>query len=264
MGIYADRLKRMQKSMDEQMADYTPGGFSLLPEGEYSARVQATLDETKKEPKRLMVTWAFTVSEGNSEGRKVFDRTIIEDNQIGAQICRGRIEDLGYVWPEDITELEDLLETITANPPCVAIRVTHDNSKGKDGKDYTNARVRITDVLESTAPPAEETGEAEAEAPTEESDPNLVGLLALCGSYQLAYITDDMDIETIVQTLKDNGATFKQDDLQPEELAVLESVDESLIERPESEPVKPPARKLAPPSAKKLAVKAPVKSKGKR
>lgn len=257
MGIYADRLKRMQKAMDEQMADYTPGGFSLLPEGEYSARVQATLDETKKEPKRLMVTWAFTVSEGDSEGRKVFDRTIIEDNQIGAQICRGRLEDLGYEWPTELADLEDLLETITANPPAVTIRVTHESSKGKDGKDYTNARVRITDVLESTAPPAEETQETE----TTPDDPNLAGLLALCGSYQLAYITDDMDTATVVQTLKDNGATFKEEDLQPEELAVLEAVDSELIERPAP---KPPARKLAPPPAKKAPVKAPVKGKGRR
>jgi len=242
MGIYTERLKRMQKMMEEQMKDYVPGGFSILPEGEYSVRVQATLDATKKLPSRLMVTWAFTIAEGNKTGRKVFDRTIIEDNKVGSQICRGRIEDLGHEWPLRVIDIEPLLETITANPPLVSIQVTHSNSKGDDGKDYTNAHVRIVDVLDAL-PGAENIGVKVIQGMSQTvEDPTLSGLLALCGSYQLSYITDDMDLESIKAALKENKVTFKEEDLQPDEMAVLEAVDSDFIERKPA-PV-PPVRKV--------------------
>jgi hypothetical protein len=236
MGIYTNRLKQMQKTMDQQMDDYTPGGFSLLPEGEYTFRVQATLDETKKEPKRLMVVWKFTVAEGDALGKSLFDRTIIEDNKVGAQICRGRLEDLGHEWPEEITKLESLLEAVTANPPLVEGRVTHENSTGKDGTKYTNARIRLTNVLEGI--PGGDAVESMDEPQEAETDSNLSGLLAICDSYQLDYIDDSMDISAIVAALKENGATFKAEDLRPDELAVLEAVDATLIEKPKPTPAR--------------------------
>jgi hypothetical protein len=280
MGIYAKRLQAMQATADEQMADYVPGGFSLLAEGEYRARVQAGLGETKAKaanngepakPSKLLVMWTFTVAEGEKTGRKVIDRNILEggkdDGKTAKQICRGRLEDLGYQWPEgNLPALETELETLSATPPLVDIRVTHETSSGNDGKQYTNARIRIIDVIEGgpglatedavAAPVAE--AEATAEAP--EVDPNLAGLLALCGSYQIPYITDDMDTAAIVAALQSNAATFKEEDLQPEEMAVLEAVEPSLIEK---KPVLAPApvRKVAaapkPVAAVKPAAVAP-------
>ena len=256
MSVYTERLKKMQGNMDEQMADYTPGGFSLIPEGEYTCRVQATLDETKKDPKRLMVVWSFTVAEGNAMGKKVFDRTIIQDNKVGAQICRGRVEDLGYDWPEKVVDLEKVLEVITGNPPLVEIRVTHSASKGKDGKDYTNTNVRILDVLDGQPDDQAQAEMVEAEQVTND-DPNLPGLLALCGSYQLSYIDDSMNVAAIVAALRENGATFKEEDLQPEELTLLEEVNAEFIER---KPVPPPApaRRVTQKSA---PAKTPIKGK---
>ena len=260
MSIYTERLKKMQGNMDEQMADYTPGGFSLIPEGEYTCRVQATLDETKKDPKRLMVVWSFTVAdEGNAMGKKVLDRTIIQDNKVGAQICRGRVEDLGYDWPEKVVDLEKVLEVITGNPPLVEIRVTHSASKGKDGKDYTNTNVRILDVLDGQ-PGGQPDDQAQAEMVEAEQvtndDPNLPGLLALCGSYQLSYIDDSMDVAAIVAALQENGATFKEEDLQPEELALLEEVNAEFIERKSVPPPRPHVVLL-----KKLRAKTSVKGR---
>lgn len=247
--------------MDEQMTDYVPGGFSLIPEGEYTARVQATLDETKKEPKRLMVVFQFTVAEGDSEGKKVFDRTVIEDNKVGAQICRGRLEDLGYTWPDALIDVEGILDDMTSNPPLVVIQVTHETSTGTDDRTYTNARIRIIDVLENTAAPSTPTETAPAQA--ENEDPNLAGLLALCGSYQLDYISDDMNTEQIVEALKAQSAAFKEEDLQPDELTMLESVAVDLIERKKvvtPEKVATPARKIAPKTPAKQAPK--VKGRG--
>lgn len=282
MGMYAARLRAMQATADQQMEDYVPGGFSLIAEGEYRSRVQAKMGETKAKPSKpakMLVQWIFTVAEGDKAGRKVIDRNILEggkdDGKTAKQICRGRLEDLGYAWPEgNLPALENELDTLSATPPLVDIRVTHEESTGDDGKKYTNARIRVIDVLEGgpglaveetaavapeAAPVAQE--ETAAAAPEVEQDPNLSGLLALCGSYQIPYITDDMDVATIVAALHENAAKFKEADLQPEELAVLEAVDTTLIERPAPAPVAPPKRTVAPAPAAKPAVapKAAVK-----
>ena len=280
MGLYAKRLQAMQATADEQMADYVPGGFSLIAEGEYKARVQAKLDETKAKPdkpSKLIVAWTFTVAEGDKAGRKTIDRNYIEggkdDGKTAKQICRGRLEDLGYQWPEgNLPALETELETLSATPPLVEIRVTHETSTGNDGKEYTNARIRIIDVFEGgpglTAAAVEETvvaPVAEEAAPESEVDSNLSALLALCGSYQIAYITDDMDVATIVANLQANTATFKEADLQPEELAMLEAVEPALIERTPVAPVAPVKKVASVTAPKPVAAKpaaapvAPVK-----
>lgn len=261
MSKYTDRLKRMQGAVTEQMEDYVPGGFSLLPEGEYAFRVQAILDETKKEPKRLMVTWQFTVAEGDSEGKKLFDRTIIEDNKTGLQICRGRVEDLGFEWPVSIVNIEAVLEEISANPPLVQARVTHEKSTNKEtGKEYVNARIRVMDILETSAPapaeetPAEETPMDPEETPTEQ-DPDQVALLALCGSFGFADANDGMTSGEIVEALKAADVKFPQKDLQPEELELLERVADELIEKP----VAPPARRTVTPQKPQARPQAPSK-----
>jgi hypothetical protein len=270
MGLYAKRLAAMQATADEQMADYVPGGFSLIAEGEYKVRVQAKLDETKAKPdkpSKLIVAWTFTVAEGDKAGRKTIDRHFIEggkdDGKTAKQICRGRLEDLGYQWPEgNLPALETELETLSATPPLVEIRVTHETSTSNDGKEYTNARIRIIDVFEGgpglTAAAVEETvvaPVAEEAAPEAEVDPNLSALLALCGSYQIAYITDDMDVATIVANLQANTAMFKEADLQPEELAMLDAVEPALIERT---PAPAPIKKVAPVAAPKPVAAKPA------
>ena len=85
---FKNKLAQMQENMKSQMADYTPGGnFTPVPDGEYQFRVKAGLDETKKEPARLMVSWCFVVADGEYEGRQVWNNTILEGNKVGAQIA---------------------------------------------------------------------------------------------------------------------------------------------------------------------------------
>jgi hypothetical protein len=279
MGTYADRLKRMQGAVDEQMTDYTPGGFILLAEGEYDARVTPKLTETKNDPKRLQVEWTFVVAEGEKTGKKVVDRTIIEGGEkakVSLQICRGRIEDLGFEWPERIVNIESVVDEIAKAAPLVRIRVTHEKSTGKDGKEYENARVRITDVIggeTDTAPAATDEAPVADDTPADDVDPNLSGLLTLCNSYQLDYITDDMDIDTIVAALTDNSASFREADLNADELAIMDTVAPDLVERAEPEPEpepEPPKRTMAKPTAKpaskstaKTAAK-PAQARGRR
>jgi hypothetical protein len=236
MSIYSDRLKRMNKTAKEQMEDYTPGRFTLLPEGEYQARVHPSLGETKN-PTRLTVFWTFTVTEGDRIGKEVIERNIIEggadDGKTAKQICRGHIEDLGFQWPEEMEGLEEVLGKISSNPPLVTIQVTHKTSEGKgknEGKTFTNANVRLIDVLETSGNLSAPTDESPAPILVESDDLNHSRLLALCGAYQLDYITDDMDVPAIVAALKENDVKFKETDLYPEEQELLETVDASLIE----------------------------------
>jgi len=271
MSTFTERLARLQAAVNEQMEDYVPGGFTLLPPGEYEAHVQASLGETKNDPQRLLVAWVFTVAEGEKQGRKITDRTIIEDNKVGLQICRGRIEDLGREWPEKIAYLENVLRDISADAPLVKIRVTHENSTGKDGKAYVNGRVRIIDVGSSTP---EATPEADANVDTSTAAPENVegdpvgdpvrdGLLTLCNSYQLDYVKDDMDAEAIITALTDNGASFRQEDLNAEELELLDNAAPDLVERPAApEPPAPPKRTMAAkPAAKPAAPPKPAAKK---
>lgn len=263
MSFYTERLKRMQGAVDEQMRDYIPGGFTLLPPGEYEARAQAALGETRSDPKRLQVMWTFTVAEGEKIGRKVFDFNILEggkdDGKTAKSICRGRIEDMGYEWPEKIVGLESVLTQITNDTPLVKIRVTHEENTGKkDGKKYINARVRVIDVGSTPdETPPDDTATAPDVPPSD--DPTLDALLLLCNSYQLLYIKDDMDVDSIVTALRDNGASFRAEDLNADETGVLETVAEDLIVKPE--PPKP-KRTLAQAPAK--TTKPATKARGRR
>jgi hypothetical protein len=248
--------------MNEQQADYVPGARGVPPEGEFNCRVQVALDEIG-EAKYLCANWVFTVAEGETEGRKIYDRNIIDEDpkfKVSAQILRGRIEDLGYEWPEKIEDLEAVLEEISAAPPLVVVRNKNKTSKGRDGNEYTNAQPRIIDVLESSGPNFGAAAEAEAapEATAAAEDPELTGLLALCGSYGLQYIDDSMSKDEIVAKLHSEGATFKPADLQPEEKELLEAIDATLIEK--KAPPPPPRRTVSTPAKKPAA---PAK-KGKR
>ncbi len=54
-----------------------------IPEGNYLAELkEATVGNTKKEPKRPMVLWIFTIAEGKYEGTDIWYRTVLQDNTL--------------------------------------------------------------------------------------------------------------------------------------------------------------------------------------
>ena len=254
---FKTRLKKMQEAAKKQMEGYTPGGFQAIPDGDYTMRITATLDETKKAPARLQVAWCFTVAEGDNEGTQGWDRTILEDNKVGLQICRQRIEMLGYEWPEDdLASLQDIIEEITNQAPNASVRV-----KSKPDGEYTNTNYRILEVFGSNDQPAqteeETTGEetvAEETVDEVAADDNQQALLDFCAAQGINGITSDMTVEEIVDGLKEGGITFKKEELSEEELALLEAIEAADL-------VEAPAKKTL---AKKAPVaKAPLK-KGKK
>ena len=248
---FAERLKKMQGKMAEQQADYTPGGFSAIPDDTYNFRVKATIDETKKEPHRLMVSWCFVVAEGEKEGRQVWINTIIEDNKVGAQICRGYVEDIGYEWPaEDLAQLEAIVENITERTPLVTGTA---KSKEKDG--YTNTNIRITEVLEmpdGAATVSDDQTQAEADVPPEpEVDDDKTALLNFAASVGIDGFTDENELTDMVEALKEFDGRYSADTLSEDEKALLAKLDlEILIEKPKAKAV---LKKTAPVATKKPA-----------
>jgi hypothetical protein len=251
------RLAKMQAQAEEASQDYKPGGnFTPIPDDDYLFKVKATFDETNKEPKRLQVTWCFVVADGEYEGRQVWDRTIIEDNKVGMNICHSRIDDLGYQWPEQIVDLEAIIEDITTRCPSITARVrSKENEQG-----YMNTRIYIREAhdlpngetpttIEETAETPEESTAAEQEA-LAESAPDNQALLDFCASQGLEGMTTDMTNEAIIAGLREGGCTFALPTLGQEEIDLLEANGgEDLIIRKDPALVK----KAAPAPIKKAA-----------
>lgn len=291
---FKKRLKNMQSEAKEQCSDYTPGGtYAALPDDTYNFRVTATLDETKenkakKLPARLVVIWKFTVSEGDYEGRSVFDRTIIEGNKVGLHICRDRIESLGYEWPEeDLEQLEDILDDVVSRAPLITAK-----TKTKDDGEYVNTRINIIEVLEPFG--VEETVDAEGEVEETEPEPEpeqikkkaslskkkaepepepepeeveeaeaeevaetLQALLDFCAAQGIDGVTEENTVEEIVTAFTDetDGVQFKADELTEEEIELLTEIGaESCILKP-APAKKAVTKKAAAPAKKGLTAK---------
>lgn len=264
---YRAQLRAIQGQVKKQMANYTPGGFSVVPDDTYQARVRAVVETTKTPPQRLKVSWGFTVAEGDFSGRQVWDGTIIQDNETGLSICRGRVEVFGYEWPEDdLALLADICEQITAAAPLVTIKL---KNVEKDG--YNNPRIRITEVLETIdvpeqqpaddAQPEQAPEEAAPETPADAGVPDAQALLDFCAAQGIDGVTSDMSSDDIITALKDNKFTFNRTELTEEEAALLTALDAAeLIIEPE--PVKPrkTLAKAAPAPAPATRTAAPTPS----
>lgn len=264
---YRSRLKEMQSTVKKQMANYTPGGFAAIPDNTYECIVKAVMDHTKKDPVRMMISWCFIVNDGDYIGRQVWDRTIVEDNEVGLNICRSRIEALGFEWPEDdLPTLVDMVEMITEQQPVVTARIT---TKEKDG--YTNTNIRIKDVVKgieidesAVTSNAEEqveqeqAQEQEAEDTPADEDPGTQQkqeLLDFCAAQGIEGITEDLEVSDIINALRDNKFTFAQDTLSESEIELLNTLDASdLIEVPAPKVTKaltkPALKAAAKPTAK--------------
>jgi hypothetical protein len=230
---FKERLASMGQQVDEANSDYSPGGnFAPIPDDDYLAKVKCTLDETKKAPARLQVTWIFVIAEGELEGRQVYDRTIIEDNKVGMQICRQRVEELGYQWPEpdQFENLEAIVENITERAPSITIRTKTSQSE-TNGKKYDNTRVYIREVHEVPEQTEEESqGEETAESDKTEDQETPVGndpetlhaaLLDFCASQGLDGVSEDMGTKEIIDGMVEGQLTFLGPTLTQEEVDML-------------------------------------------
>jgi hypothetical protein len=161
--VYADKLKGMQKEAAKAMENYTPGGgFSTVPSGVYNARETCELTETRADG-LLRISRKFTITEGEQEGLNAFDGLQLQIknkesgeiviNDVGLQIAREWIEKHGETWPEDISEIEEIINRINAAAPLVEIFVQEPKA-GKNGRMFQN--INVNKVLEATSEAASE------------------------------------------------------------------------------------------------------------
>jgi hypothetical protein len=175
VSIFAERLAKMQGAAAAAMEGYTPGGLSV-PDAIYIAKETCELGEAKSSG-NLMVTRTFTIVDGEFKGLNIWDRIVLEKqvkdgngqptgehmlSDIGIQQCRRWMEQHGLAFPDDLTQLEGVINAINDAAPTVKIR-SKTTKKGDD--EYINANIlEVMDNIAGDASPAQ----AEA-APTSDT-----------------------------------------------------------------------------------------------
>ena len=100
------KLKALKKAWKKAEAR---AGFTPVPDGTYQAKIDGATLEESKTSKRLQVSWALQVVVGEYEGRKLWKRDGIDDeNQL--EWFKGALETLELEAPNDIEDIPDVLE----------------------------------------------------------------------------------------------------------------------------------------------------------
>jgi len=205
VSIFAERLGKMQQAANEAMAGYTPGGIRI-PDSVYMARIQAELREATSSG-NLMISRTFTITEGEFKGLKIWDNIVLEQLDAsgahvlydrGIQNARRWVESHGINFPEDIRQLESVVNQINdAAPLCQVRSIT--TKKGDD--EYTNVRVmKVLDEsgAEVTAVEATQTAPEAAAA----ADQDILDGMDRAGLK--AFITENNLAATVKVSVKDS------------------------------------------------------------
>ena len=238
MDALQQRLRQMQKNMEQVQQEYKPCmGFEPLQDGEYNIIFRPEMKMTKSE--KLMVTWIIIIADGDHEGRKIFENTVLEGNdgpasvnQAGSHICRRFVEACGKTWPEKLIQLKQVLAEIDSEENVVAIslRMKPGSETAQYPSYYINPKASSESVDTSPAPEVEAIQQELALRP----------LLDFCTKHGIDGVFDTDTDEELVQKLKDGGA-FKEDEIEAEEVEMLRSFDPELIaSSPEPEKTKKP------------------------
>ena len=156
------------KSIKKQLAgldgwDETPEkSFEDVDPGKYQVKIDAATINNAKSSGRLQVSWEMTILNGKFAGRKLFKHDGL-DTEDGRSYFRGTLARLGHEWPDDPSDLPDVLEELIET--CAAVSV-------RKRKDSDSVNVYFDKALDSddVDMEVEETEEAEeTEEETEES-----------------------------------------------------------------------------------------------
>lgn len=157
-GTTVNAAKLSQLSKMWKGAVPTQGGFSVIPDGNYTAQLkEMKLGESKA--KRVQVVSTYEIVDGEFEGKTVkrFDGL---DNETSMGFFKGLCEVIGLEVPEDIGFLQDAMdEFVGGNNDLFDITVK--TTKSKEGKEYSNLFVNGVSELTLTAEGEEEVTEEE-------------------------------------------------------------------------------------------------------
>jgi hypothetical protein len=165
-----DRLAKAGKqwSKAKQRAETEKGGFDEIEDGRYVARLVGAEVNESKSSSRIQVQWTYKIVEGDYKGRQKmdFDGLETEDNLM---YLAKKLARYGYEVPDDLTDVEALLNEIVKAKPLVKIRL-----KTKGGSDFQNAYLDAVydqeDEAEVLAEAAAESGDGDADEDAAEAD----------------------------------------------------------------------------------------------
>ena len=116
-GEFSDALSKMGQNWDR-----VKGGGNLVKDGTYVATLQDSKLMISKSSEKLMVKNDYVITEGEFES-EVLTQFISIENEFGARQLSQFIRVLGHEVPDDATDLEELIDTISNEAPSVSIKV---------------------------------------------------------------------------------------------------------------------------------------------
>lgn len=251
ISVFGDKLRGMQDTVNQAMADYKPGGVRV-PDGIYTGRESAEMREAKSSG-NLMISRQFTIVDGEFKGLNVWDNLVFQGNPIGIQIARRWMEQHGYAWPEeDLAEVETIVNEINEAGALVKFKVKSSANKNDPDRPWINV-----DVLEILEGGVEAQAEAEAGAADEEQvpgGPSDDDLIAFCAAQGVADVEEGMERADILTKMAEY--TYAEAELTAEEIALLEAVE---LQDYIAKAAPPPPPKAAPAAAKKAPMAAQAK-----
>jgi len=120
-GSFESRLKKLNKSWKDATNEEDPFG-AQVDDGFYKMKVMEGRVEEAQSSGRLQIRWEHQILEGEFKGETVLEYEGLEQEQSLFYVQR-RISRLGYDIPEDISELQAVLEKITKEQPVARCKV---------------------------------------------------------------------------------------------------------------------------------------------
>ena len=218
---FKTQLKAGNKAWKES-AD-TVQTLGKIEAGEYVAELTKAELKTAQTSGNLMVSRSHIITEGNMQGKTIYDNLIIE-TPIGMAFLRKWFEAIQVEIPENIEDVEQTVSDINDNGYTAKINVRHSG-------DFTN--VDILEYLEGGSA----TEEAEEAEDTDEGSSDEVDL-------------DEMDKDEMLELIDDEDITIKgakkmtekklrkaiekvMEEAEEEDDAEEDSEDKELLERAE-------------------------------
>lgn len=136
------RLKKLGKSWKDSAEEVGSGSGPDIDDGFYKMRLTKAQVTENANHGNLQVYWDWEVVDGEFAGTHVPQWNNLE-HEVGLSIAQKTIVRLGFDVPDDVTELEDVLEELTDTQPIARCKV---QTVEKDG--WENVNLYVNKLLE--------------------------------------------------------------------------------------------------------------------
>jgi hypothetical protein len=124
-SAFKKRLKNAKKNWKKGRQRHASGDTNFgndVPDGRYLAKLTAAEVGESQSSGRLQIMWTWKILEGDYKGETCFDFDGLETEDNLMWLAK-KLETLGYESPEDLEEIEELLEQLLADAPTFRIRL---------------------------------------------------------------------------------------------------------------------------------------------